>query len=203
MQTTFTTDAFLSGDGMQTNIWGPPMWFSIHLMSFNYPVQPTEADQNAYATWLQALGNVLPCRHCRENFARNMREAGWDKRDNRRRRIALLGRPQFSKFCYDLHSKVNSQTECLLKNKTRDQPTYEQTQSFYESFRASCTVVCKNTAKEEGCEWPEKNRFKSRSCLRVVPVSNTSMPTICIEQSCCPLRNCATKTLQQAQRSDQ
>ena len=37
----FTKKDYISGDGMQTNIWGPAMWHYLHTMSFNYPIEPT------------------------------------------------------------------------------------------------------------------------------------------------------------------
>ena len=30
-----------SGDGMLTSIWGPSLWHYLHVISFNYPTNPT------------------------------------------------------------------------------------------------------------------------------------------------------------------
>ena len=32
---------YYSGDGMLTSIWGPAIWHYLHVISFNYPVTPT------------------------------------------------------------------------------------------------------------------------------------------------------------------
>ena len=38
----FNKNHYNSGDGMLTYIWGPPMWHTLHTISFNYPVKPTK-----------------------------------------------------------------------------------------------------------------------------------------------------------------
>ena len=30
-----------SGDGMLTSVWGPSLWHYLHVISFNYPINPT------------------------------------------------------------------------------------------------------------------------------------------------------------------
>ena len=37
----FAKDDYNSPDGMLTSVWGPPMWHSLHTISFNYPIKPT------------------------------------------------------------------------------------------------------------------------------------------------------------------
>ena len=61
-----------SKNGFQTLVWGPPTWMSIHITSFNYPPEPTEKDRQNYKIWLESMENVLPCRYCRENFAKKI-----------------------------------------------------------------------------------------------------------------------------------
>jgi hypothetical protein len=31
---------------MNQNIWGPHLWFSLHTISFNYPLKPSDTEQN-------------------------------------------------------------------------------------------------------------------------------------------------------------
>ena len=45
---TFKKDDFVSGDGMMVSVWGSALWHSLHTMSFNYPVNPTEDDKKNY-----------------------------------------------------------------------------------------------------------------------------------------------------------
>ena len=37
----FSSEDYKSSNGMLTSVWGPPMWHSLHTISFNYPVNPT------------------------------------------------------------------------------------------------------------------------------------------------------------------
>jgi hypothetical protein len=44
----FTKKEYNSGDGMLTTAWGPAIWHYLHMMSFNYPVNPTTQDKKYY-----------------------------------------------------------------------------------------------------------------------------------------------------------
>jgi len=44
----FNNKDFLSGDGMLTHVWGPSLWHSLHIISFNYPNNPTPKDKIHY-----------------------------------------------------------------------------------------------------------------------------------------------------------
>ena len=62
-----------SGDGMLTTVWGPSLWHTLHIISFNYPVKPTKEERVHYYTFVMSLKNVLPCRYCRDNFITNIK----------------------------------------------------------------------------------------------------------------------------------
>ena len=70
----FSNSELNSGDGMLTTVWGPSLWHSIHTISFNYPVKPTKKEQEHYYKFIMSLEHVLPCRYCRENFPKNIKE---------------------------------------------------------------------------------------------------------------------------------
>ena len=38
----YSKEDFESKDGMLTSIWGPSLWHTLHVMSFNYPVKPSK-----------------------------------------------------------------------------------------------------------------------------------------------------------------
>jgi len=56
---------------MQTYAWGPALWHSLHMISFNYPVEPTSQQKKQYRNLMLNLVNVLPCKHCRLNLKKN------------------------------------------------------------------------------------------------------------------------------------
>ena len=49
----FKKEHFDSGDGMLTLIWGPPLWHTLHTISFNYPVKPNKDDKDNYYVFLK------------------------------------------------------------------------------------------------------------------------------------------------------
>ena len=73
-KTVFIEKDFKSGDGMLTSVWGPSLWHSLHTISFNYPVKPTLQDKKNYKRFIMNLRYILPCKYCRMNFKKNLKE---------------------------------------------------------------------------------------------------------------------------------
>jgi len=48
----FSKKDFSSGDGFLVSVWGPLMWTYLHIMSFNYPIHPSEEDKNHYRDFI-------------------------------------------------------------------------------------------------------------------------------------------------------
>ena len=48
----FKKGDFYSGDGFLTSVWGPAIWHSLHIISFNYPVKPTNEEKNQYRNYV-------------------------------------------------------------------------------------------------------------------------------------------------------
>lgn len=152
---------YRSSDGMQSAIFGPAFWMTIHITSFNYPVHPTETDKTNYATWLWSIGNVLPCRYCRENFPKNMQSANFTMEES------MKDRDSFSRFCYNLHDCVNK-----MLNKTS--PPFSEVREHYENFRARCMSEAQKkhllkVSKELGCIRPEHNGKRGKCEIRIIP----------------------------------
>ena len=55
----FKKTDFSSGDGFLTSVWGPLQWTFLHIMSFNYPVNPTPEDKKHYTLLLNFFKNGL------------------------------------------------------------------------------------------------------------------------------------------------
>ena len=70
----FSIEDYNSDNGMLTSIWGPPMWHALHTISFNYPVNPSLEQKKNYLAFFKSLQHVLPCRHCRENYKKNIQK---------------------------------------------------------------------------------------------------------------------------------
>jgi len=155
-----------SGDGMLTSVWGPSMWHYLHVMSFNYPNNPTKMQKKKYKQLLLNLQYTLPCKYCRINLTKNFKNYPLvDK--------IFENRNNFSRYIFNLHEQIN---KMLGKNSGL---TYCEVRDNYEHFRSRCTLdkpklfnfTKKNKesdTKEKGCITPMYGK-KSKCIIKIVP----------------------------------
>ena len=86
---------------MNQNIWGSHLWFSLHTISFAYPIKPTVTDQNNYKNFFVSLQYVIPCSVCQRNYKRHLLEHPIDKHLNSRKDLVY--------WLIDIHNMVNSE----------------------------------------------------------------------------------------------
>jgi hypothetical protein len=155
----FTENDYKSNGGMITYIWGPPLWHTLHIMSFNYPINPTIEQKNDYLIYFLSLKNVLPCKYCRENYDKNLKILPITRK-------VLKNRENFSKWLFDLHELVNTN----LGKKSG--LTYEEVRDTYEQFRSRCLIEKKPKKEdliiEKGCT-ESLYGIKSKCILNIVP----------------------------------
>jgi len=87
---------------MNQNIWGPHLWFSLHTMTFNYPLKPTQDDKDNYRNFFNSLKNVIPCSICKKNYIRHLNEIPIDQHLHNRQSLVY--------WVIDLHNMVNGET---------------------------------------------------------------------------------------------
>jgi len=87
---------------MNQNLWGPHLWFSLHTMSFNYPVNPTIEDKKNYNFFFTSLKGVIPCSICKKNYIRHLIEHPIDN--------YLNSKEDLVKWVIDMHNMVNTET---------------------------------------------------------------------------------------------
>lgn len=87
---------------MNQNIWGPHLWFSLHTISFQYPLKPKEEDVEQYKSFFIQLQHVIPCSICKKNYKRHLKEFPVDNH--------LKSRKDIVYWVIDLHNMVNSET---------------------------------------------------------------------------------------------
>jgi hypothetical protein len=161
----FSKKDFSSGDGMMTKIWGPLQWTFLHIMSFNYPVNPTAEDKKHYRDYVLNLRYILPCKYCRINLANNFKKKPLQM-------CHMASRDTFSRYIYELHELINK----MLNKKSN--LTYCDVRERYEHFRSRCTeekqkiFTFKKTTtrkkKEKGCTEPLYGK-KSKCVINIVP----------------------------------
>ena len=155
---------------MLTTVWGPSLWHTLHIISFNYPVNPTQQDKKNYKRFIKDLRYVLPCKYCRMNFKRNLKEVPLTDK-------ALKNRNNFSRWMFKMHEHINK----MLGKKSGLK--YCDVRERYEHFRSRCTndkkfstkkveAAARKTRKkkEKGCTEPLYGA-KSKCIVKIVPKS--------------------------------
>ncbi len=184
----YDKDDFASGDGMLTSVWGPSLWHYLHTMSFNYPVKPTKKEKKHYRQFVMNLRNVLPCKYCRMNLRKNLKDLPLRTKD-------LNNRHTFSLWMYKLHEHINK----MLGKKSG--LTFEKVRERYEHFRSRCTIDIdkktnmikiksmrakktrkKKKKKEKGCVEPLYGK-KSKCVIKIVP-KDKKVPTFQMDDKC-------------------
>ena len=161
---TFKRRDYMSSDGMLTSVWGPSMWHYLHIMSFNYPVNPTPEQKKHYREFILNLQHTLPCKYCRINLKNNFKvlPLTYD---------CMKSRDTFSRYIYKLHEVINK----MLKKKSG--LSYCDVRERYEHFRSRCTEdethkrlfkFNKNKHSEKGCTTPLYGK-KSKCIIKIVP----------------------------------
>jgi hypothetical protein len=179
----FNKKDYLSGDGMLTSVWGPSMWHYLHIISFNYPNNPTKFLKQKYKQFLLNLQYTLPCKYCRINLKNNFKK--FPLKDE-----IFENRDKFSRYIYNLHELINK----MLGKKSN--LSYCDVRDRYEHFRSRCTVDLKENKeseikkhirktkkkKEKGCTEPLYGK-KSKCLIRIVPLE-TKNKTLVIDNKC-------------------
>jgi hypothetical protein len=166
---------YISGDGMLTAVWGPGLWHYLHVISFNYPINPTQNQKTKYKQLLLNLQYTLPCKFCRVNLKNNFKKYPLNN-------VIFDNRTNFSKYMFNLHELINK----LLKKKSN--LSYCDVRDRYEHFRSRCTeekphlFKYKTLKREKGCTTPLYGK-KSKCVLSIVPAEK-KCKTLKIDKKC-------------------
>jgi hypothetical protein len=164
---TFDQNDYNSLNGMQSAIFGPPIWHTLHIIGFNYPVKPTAVDKKRYTTFLMSFEFTLPCVYCRTNFKKNIHDAGFST-------STMDSRDSFSRFIYKFHNCVNKMLGKSINI------SYSDVRDRYEHFRSRCSetekaanimMIQKKSKKEKGCD-DSLYGSKSKCVIKIVPRSS-------------------------------
>ena len=86
---------------MLPDIWGKHMWFSIHFIAQDYPLEPSQDDVISYKNFFENLWKVLPCYKCGVNYKRHLKELPIDQ--------YLESRELLFAWTVELHNIVNAE----------------------------------------------------------------------------------------------
>ena len=71
---------FDTTDGLKTEKWGPVFWETLHLISLNYPLDPSEKEKKMFLSLIKSLKYILPCGICRKNICFTLKQMKWRKK---------------------------------------------------------------------------------------------------------------------------
>lgn len=138
-------------NGLMTKIWGPPTWEALHAFTYGYPVNPTNEQKQNYRNFFISVGNVLPCKYCRESYQKfiSQGETSLNESD-------LESRYTLRAWLFRIHNKVNNKLGVDYGI------TLEDLDKKFESCRSKCGTQDVN-AQYKGCITPlyhKANSFK-------------------------------------------
>jgi len=96
---------FNTPGGFPPEIWGPSMWFLMHLIAATYPPHPTAEEKANYAAFYKSLEAVLPCEGCRRGY-----ESIIATEPTRMTPQTFRSREALFKWTVDVHNRVNAKT---------------------------------------------------------------------------------------------
>ena len=103
---------------MNQNIWGSTMWFSLHTITMNYPINPSFVEKKDYKNFFESLQYVIPCKVCKKNYQRHLKEHPID--DN------LSNRKKLVYWLIDIHNMVNAEIGKKIMSYERVIDKYEK-----------------------------------------------------------------------------
>lgn len=107
-------------NGFSPDLWGPSMWFMVHLVAATYPTAPTAADKANYAAFFKSLQHVLPCPGCAVGY-RTIITTEPTKMNAR----IFASRQALFKWTVDVHNRVNAKLK---------KPIHSNWQTWYREY---------------------------------------------------------------------
>jgi len=130
---------------MDTRLWGPHFWETLQTVAFNYPEQPTAAEQQAHHQFYTSIARVLPCDSCRGHFAKVLARKPLDP--------ALQNRETLSRWIVDVHNDVNQRLGKPVM-------AYDFVKEKYDDMRGTCVLGDRPGQGSSTCACPDKQSGK-------------------------------------------
>lgn len=110
----------MNSNGFAPDVWGPSMWFMMHLVACTFPQHPTDADKTKYMAFYKSLRDVLPCMGCRKGY-----EIITTTEPTKLVRSVFSSRQSLFKWTVAVHNRVNAKLR---------KPINEDWQSWYREY---------------------------------------------------------------------
>jgi hypothetical protein len=100
---------------MDPRLWGPHLWYFLHTISFQFPVNPTWTHKKEMSDFLISLQYILPCEHCQFHYKNYLLDYP----------PTLENQTQFIMWVINLHNNINIRLGKPQKN-------YKEVIEFYQ-----------------------------------------------------------------------
>ena len=128
---------------MNSNSFGPPLWEGLFFIAAGYDLNetPKQVKNKDYREFFRTLGEVLPCRYCRESYRGFFQQLNID-------RYFQMPSCGVIKFVYDLKDCVNSKLKMQEHKALHEefeslrQTTPLETEEFWARFRDKAHKIC-------------------------------------------------------------
>lgn len=140
---------------MEPQLWGPHMWYVLHIITMTYPKEPSEYSKRAYHDFFNNLKDVLPCDICKKHYTKFITEypitPHLDSRENLVKWLIQihnfvnleLGKPVFSVedvvILYDNLEPVSPFTHMEVNKLLEESKTKKSNSLFYLKF---AIIIC-------------------------------------------------------------
>jgi hypothetical protein len=84
---------------MHSTIWGWMGWQFMHIISYSFPNNPTNEDKTNYIMFYRSIGEIIPCKVCRQHYLQRIRHANFNTN--------FISRDVLTKWLVHLHNNVN------------------------------------------------------------------------------------------------
>jgi hypothetical protein len=105
---------------MNPEIWGPPLWYQMHMKTFNY--NPKTSNKKNIIQYFENIKKVLPCEKCKKHYENYL--------ISRPIKFYLKSRDDLIHWLIDLHNEVNARTGKRILS-------YKEARSLYETETSS------------------------------------------------------------------
>lgn len=88
---------------LDSNVWGPPMWFFLHTSALNYPIYPNAVTKKKYYDFFQNLHLFIPIESMGSQFSKLLDEYPLAP--------YLDNRESLTRWVWFIHNKINQKLE--------------------------------------------------------------------------------------------
>ena len=97
-------------------IFGPPTWYTLHIMAENYPKKPDKNHKKGCLNFVKGLPYMLPCPYCGYHLKKDESDVDLKK--------CCESRKSLRQFFLDAHNKVNVHEEKPLWSESEAEDYY-------------------------------------------------------------------------------